>query len=110
MMAAGMFLSQPAMQTMPSNELPRVTSSIESAMTSREIRLAFMPWVPIVMPSWMVMVLNSIGVPPASRTPCLTASATLRRWKLQGPTSVHVLAMPMMGLRRSSLLKPTLRK
>ena len=109
-MAAGMFLSQPAMQTMPSKLFPRVTSSMESAMTSREIRLAFMPWVPMVMPSWMVMVLNSIGVPPASRTPCLTASATWRRWKLQGPISVQVLAMPMIGLCRSSLLKPTLRK
>ena len=53
------------------------------------------------------MVLNSMGVPPASRTPCLTASATWRRWKLQGPISVQVLAMPMMGLCRSSLLKPT---
>ncbi len=79
-------------------------------MTSREIRLAFIPCVPMVIPSWMVMVLNSMGVPPASRTPCLTASATLRRWKLQGPTSVQVFAMPMMGLCRSSLLKPTLRK
>ena len=69
-----------------------------------------MPCVPMVMPSWMVMVLNSMGVPPASRMPCLTASATWRRWKLQGPISVQVLAMPMMGLCRSSLLKPTLRK
>ena len=110
MMAAGMFLSQPAMQTRPSKLLARVTSSMESAMTSREISEAFMPCVPIVMPSCTVMVLNSIGVPPASRTPCLTASATWRRWKLQGPTSVQVLAMPMMGLCRSSFEKPTLRK
>ena len=110
MMAAGMFLSQPAMQMRPSKELARVTSSMESAMTSREMSEAFMPCVPMVMPSWTVMVLNSMGVPPASRTPCLTASATWRRWKLQGPTSVQVLAMPMMGLCRSSLVKPTLRK
>ena len=43
MMAAGMFLSQPAMQTRPSKELPRATSSMESAMTSREMSEAFMP-------------------------------------------------------------------
>ena len=110
MMAAGMFLSQPAMQTRPSKLLPRVTSSMESAMTSREMSEAFMPSVPMVMPSEMVTVLNSMGVPPASRMPCLTASATWRRWKLQGPISVHVLAMPMMGLCRSSLLKPTPRR
>src|SRR3984885_3042471 len=110
MMAAGMFLSQPAMQTMPSKLFPRVTSSMEGAFTSLVIWLPFMAWAPLVMPSWMVIVLNSMGVPPASRTPCLTASATWRRWKLQGPISVQVLAMPMMGLCRSSLLKPTLRK
>ena len=51
MMAAGMFLSQPAMQTMPSKLLPRATSSMESAMTSRETSEAFMPCVPMVMPS-----------------------------------------------------------
>ena len=55
-------------------------------------------------------VLNSIGVPPASRMPCFTAAATSRRWKLQGPISVHVLATPMMGLCRSSLEKPTPRR
>jgi hypothetical protein len=54
----------------------------------------------------MVMVLNSIGVPPASRMPSLSASAMSRRWTLQVPISVQVLAMPMMGLCRSSLLKP----
>ena len=109
-MAAGMFLSQPAMQTRPSKEFPRVTSSMLSAMTSREMREAFMPSVPMVMPSWMVTVLNSMGVPPASRMPCLTALAMSRRWKLQGPISVQVLAMPMMGLPRSSFEKPTERK
>ena len=61
MTEAGMFLSQPAMQTRPSNELPRVTSSMESAMTSREMSEAFMPSVPMVMPSEMVTVLNSMG-------------------------------------------------
>ena len=51
--------------TRPSNPLPRVTSSIESAMTSRLTSEARMPSVPIVMPSEIDTVLNSIGVPPA---------------------------------------------
>ena len=110
MTVPGMFLSQPAMATSPSKRLPRATSSTESAMTSRLISEAFMPWVPMVMPSEMVMVLNSIGVPPAARMPSLTASATSRRWKLQGPISVQVLAMPMIGLCRSSLEKPMPRR
>ncbi len=67
-------------------------------MTSRETSEAFMPCVPMVMPSWIVMVLNSMGVPPASRMPCFRASAISRRWTLQVPISVQVLAMPMMGL------------
>ena len=110
MIAAGMFLSQPAMHTIPSKLLPRATSSIESAITSREISEAFIPSVPIVMPSEIVTVLNSIGVPPASRMPCFTAAATSRRWKLHGPISVQVFATPMIGLCRSSLLKPTPRR
>ncbi len=65
-----------------------------------------MPWVPIVTPSETAMVLNSIGVPPAARTPSFTFSATARRWKLHGIASIHELAIPMIGLRRSSSPKP----
>ena len=43
---------------------PRVTSSIESQMTSRLTREARIPSVPIVMPSLIETVLNSSGVPP----------------------------------------------
>ena len=43
MTVAGIVLSQPLMQTMPSKRWPRATSSIESAMTSRLTRLVFMP-------------------------------------------------------------------
>ena len=56
-----------------------------------------MPSVPIVMPSEIATVLNSIGVPPAARTPSFTFSASARRWKLHGIVSVQVLAMPMIG-------------
>src|SRR5690606_41497210 len=42
------------------------------------------------------------GVPPARRMPSFILADKRRRWKLHGPISVHVLAMPMIGLRRSS--------
>ena len=63
-----------------SKQLPRETSSIESAMTSRLISDARMPGLPMVMPSEMETVLNSIGVPPASRMPSFTEAASSRRW------------------------------
>ncbi len=81
-------------------------SSIESAITSRETRLVFIPLVPIVMPSEMAIVLNSIGVAPAARMPSLTLAASARRWKLQGIASIHVEATPMIGLLRASSSKP----
>ena len=78
MAAAGIVLSHPTMQTRPSKRWPRATSSIESAITSRLTSEAFMPSVPIVTPSEMAMVLNSIGVPPAARMPRFTCSARRR--------------------------------
>ena len=81
----------------PSNRWPRATSSMESAMTSRLISEAFMPSVPIEMPSETAMVLYSIGVPPAARMPAFTRSDNRRRWKLQGMTSIQVLATPING-------------
>ena len=56
-----------------------------------------MPSVPIVMPSLMAMVLNSIGVPPAARTPALHVLGELAQVKLHGMVSVQVLAMPTIG-------------
>ena len=81
---AGMVLSQPEMVTMPSNMWLRATSSTESAMTSRLMSEPFIPSVPMVMPSVMEMVLTSMGVPPAVRTPCITFSASLRWFQLHG--------------------------
>ena len=72
MAAAGMVLSQPTTQTTASNICPRQTSSMESAITSRLTSEAFMPSVPMVSPSEMAMVLNSMGVPPAARMPSFT--------------------------------------
>ncbi len=76
-------------------------------MTSRLISDVRMPSAPIVMPSDIATVLNSIGVPPASRMPSFTLAARRRRWKLHGPISVQVLAMPTSGLCRSASEKPT---
>ena len=75
-------------------------------MTSRLMSEVFMPSVPIVTPSLMATVLNSIGVPPASRIPSLTRSARRRWLKLQGMVSTQVWATPTMGLLRSSSSKP----
>ena len=77
--AAGIVLSQPTRMMRPSKPLPRVTSSIESAITSRLTSEAFIPSVPIVMPSEIETVLNSIGVPPARRMPSFTCTARSRR-------------------------------
>ena len=65
-----------------------------------------MPSVPIETPSETETVLNSIGVPPASRMPCLTNSASRRWLKLQGIVSIHVVATPTSGLARSSSVNP----
>ena len=62
--APGIVLSQPTSTMRPSKPLPRATSSIESAITSRLTSEARIPSVPIVMPSEIDTVLNSIGVPP----------------------------------------------
>ncbi len=78
MPAPGMVLSQATSATMPSNMWPRAMSSMESAITSRLTSEVFMPSVPMVMPSLMAMVLNSIGVPPAARMPSLTWTARSR--------------------------------
>ena len=66
-----------------------------------------MPSVPIETPSDTAIVLNSMGVPPDSRMPCLTNSASRRWLRLQGIVSIHVVATPMRGLARSSSVNPT---
>ena len=104
--APGIVLSQPDSATTASNRCPRATSSIESAITSRLTSDAFMPSVPIVMPSEIAIVLNSIGVPPAARMPSFTFADRRRRWKLHGIVPIHVFATPMSGLRRSSSREP----
>jgi len=105
--APGMFLSQPPMATKPSMPSAPTTVSIESAMTSRETSEYFMPSVPIEMPSDTVMVLKMIALPPASFAPFSDSSASWSMCMLHGVTMPQVEAMPMMGLEKSSGLKPT---
>ena len=106
MTAAGMVLSQPTSITDASNRWPMTASSIESAMTSRDTSDACIPSVPMVTPSDTEMVLNSMGVPPASRMPSLTAWARLRRCRLHGMTSVQVDTTATSGRSRSASLRP----
>ena len=60
----GSLLSQPAILTRPSKRSACITSSTESAMTSRLISDAFIPSWPIAMPSETAIVVNSIGTAP----------------------------------------------
>ena len=59
--------------------MPRATNSMESAITSRLISEHFMPSTPMLMPSEIDTVLNSIGVPPAARMPSFTLAAKRRK-------------------------------
>ena len=105
--AAGIVLSQAIRQTSPSKRWPRATSSIESVIVSRETSEARMPDVPIETPSETAIVLNSIGVAPASRMPRFTCGASARWLRLHGMVSIQVVQTPITGLARSSSVKPT---
>ena len=75
----GTHLSQLGMKTRASKAWARAMISMESAMNSREGREKRMPSWFMAMPSHTAMAGNSRGVPPAMRTPALTASASLPR-------------------------------
>ena len=78
-------------------------------MTSRETSEARMPSWPIEMPSETEIVPNSIGKPPAARTPSLAALASRASDRLHGVISFHDEAMPTCGLSTSSSVMPTAR-
>src|SRR5262245_41938711 len=71
---------------------------------------AFIPSVPIAMPSVTEIVLNSIGVPPLARMPSAAFWASLRWLLLHGVSSIQQCATPTSGRDRSSSVKPTARK
>src|SRR6266516_2282397 len=105
----GMFLSQPPIATTPSKRWALLTSSIESAITSRLGSDNFMPSVPIEIPSLTVIVPKIWGTPPPTRTPSRTFSARRLICELQGVISLQVLATPIIGLLKSSSVRPTAR-
>ena len=76
----GSDLSHPAMPTSPSKRSACITSSTESAITSRLISDAFIPSCPIAMPSDTAIVVNSIGTASPWRTPSFASAASLPRW------------------------------
>ena len=100
-MPPGMFLSQPPITSTPSIHCPPTQVSMQSAMTSRDARLYFMPSVPIAMPSLMVGVPKICALPPASSIPMTAASASFCRPELQGVMVEWPLATPIIGLAKS---------
>ena len=109
MPAAGIVLSQATKIMTPSKLWPLTASSIESAITSRDIREARMPSLPIVIPSDTAIELKSTGVPPAARIPARTGTANLSRSILQGPILVHVLKTAIIGPSKFSSSIPVAR-
>ena len=75
----GSDLSHPAIVTIASNRSACITSSTESAMTSREIREARIPSWPIAIASEIAIVVNSTGTAPPERTPSFARAASLPR-------------------------------
>ncbi len=71
----GTILSQLGMKTNASKACASAIVSAESAISSRLAREYFMPTCPMAIPSQTAIAGNSNGVPPARRTPALTASA-----------------------------------
>ena len=68
----GTTLSQLGMNTIASNGVAIAEASIESAIILRVTKEYFIPMWFIANPSQIPMVLNSIGIPPASRMPSFT--------------------------------------
>ena len=108
--AAGVVLSQPTMQTSASKSCASAISSIESAITSREISDARMPGVPCDWLSETAIVLNGSATPPAAPTASAAASESSRCVKLHGIVPVHVEAIPTIGPSRRSGSTPIERK
>ncbi len=66
-----------------------------------------MPSVPIEMPSDTVMVLKTTALAPAASTPAAAAAASRSMCMLHGVTWLQVEQMPICGLAKSALVKPT---
>ena len=71
-------------------------------MTSRLTSDVFIPSVPIVMPSLIAMVLNSIGVPPACANAVRHLHRQIAQLEIARHRPIQVFAMPMIGFFKSS--------
>ena len=105
----GSDLSHPAKVTSPSNRSACITVSTESAITSRLTSEARIPSWPMEMPSLTAMVMNSMGNPPASRTPTLARLARRSSGMLHGVTSFQLRGHTIWGLSQSSSVIPMAR-
>ena len=105
----GSDLSHPAKVRRASKRSACTIVSMESAITSRDTSEARMPSWPMEMPSDTAIVTNSMGKPPASRTPTLDRLARASRDMLHGVTSFHDEATPTWGLDQSASVMPMAR-
>jgi len=95
--SAGTVLSQPPISTTASIGWARIISSV--SMDIRLRRNMEVGWAKL---SWMEMVGNSTGRPPASMTPRFTASIRSGTVLWQALKPEKVSAMPMIGRFRAS--------
>ncbi len=102
----GTLLSQLGMKTKASKGCAQAIISMESAMISREGKEKCIPLWFMAKPSHTAMAGNSMGVPPARRTPDFTASAIRCRWICPGTISLAPLTMPTKGRSISSRVRP----
>ncbi len=100
-------LSHPARVTIASNRSACITTSTESAITSRDTSDARIPSWPIEMPSDTAIVTNSNGTPPASRTATFVRLASRSSGRLHGVTSFQLDATPIWGFVMSPSVRPS---
>ena len=80
---------------------------MQSAITSRDTRLYFMPSVPIAMPSLMVGVPKTCAFPPAASIPATAASARRCSPELHGVIVECAFATPTSGFWKSPSSYPS---
>ena len=105
----GSDLSQPAMETRASKRSACMTSSTESAITSRETSEARIPSCPIAMPSETAMVEKTKPTPPDPATPAFACFDNSGPVRLHGVTSLPADTTPTWGFSKSSSDNPTAR-
>src|SRR4051794_40629858 len=98
------------MHTSASKSCAGVISSIESAITSREMSDARLPGVPCDWLSETAIVLNGSATPPAAPTPSATRADSSRWLRLHGIVPAHAEATPTIGPSSRAGSIPSARK